>query len=424
MAVVGHLSEILQTLRRNRLRTFLTAFGIFWGVFMLLVMLGFGRGLEKAIEQDFKVFAVNTVFVVPQQTSKPYAGLSPGRQLRFSTDDVAAIGAVPGVRLALGRNFMGGGGFGGGGVVTRGARSGTFPVTAEDPAYLHFEPLEISRGRFLNPLDLAERRKVAVIGPRVQKVLFDPGEDPLGQEIRVAGTVYTVVGVYHSADAGGPRGDFFAGRIFLPRTTFAVAFARGNQVGAIAALVGAERPSVEVEADIRALIKTRHRIHPDDERGVRTFNREKEFRKIQNLFLAISALSWFVGIMTLLAGAIGVSNIMMIAVAERTREIGIRKAIGATPFTLMAQIIAEATLLTALAGYLGIVAGVGLLEVAAQVVERLPASTGPRLFAAPEIELGKALLAAALLVVTGAMAGLFPARAAVAVRPVEALAHE
>ena len=424
MAVLGHLAEILQTLRRNRLRTFLTAFGIFWGVFMLLVMLGFGRGLEKAIEEDFKVFAINSFFIVPQQTSKPHAGLSPGRQVRFTTEDVAAVGAVRGVMLALGRQFMGGGGFGGAGLATRGDRSASFPVTAEDPAYLHFEPLEIQRGRFLNPLDLAERRKVAVIGPRVQKALFDPGEDPIGQEISVGGTVYTVIGVYHSADAGGPRGDFFAGRIFLPRTTFALVYATGKQVGAIAALLDGARPSAEVEADVRALLKARHRIHPEDERGLRTFNREKEFRKIQNLFVAISGLSWFVGIMTLLAGAIGVSNIMMIAVAERTREIGIRKAIGATPFSLMAQIIAEATLLTALAGYLGIVAGVGVLELAARVVERLPASSGPRLFAAPEIELGRALLAAALLVVAGAIAGLFPARAAVAVRPVEALAHE
>ena len=152
--------------------------------------------------------------------------------------------------------------------------------------------------------------------------------------------IFEVVGVYHTAEASGPRGDFFAGRVFVPSTTFARAFATGNRIGAMAVLVGGGRPSVDVEADVRALLKARHRIHPDDERALGGFNREKEFRKLSNLFLAIRALSWFVGVLTLLAGAIGVSNIMMIAVAERTREIGIRKAIGATPLSIMSQIVA------------------------------------------------------------------------------------
>ena len=236
---------------------------------------------------------------------------------------------------------------------------------------------------------------------------------------------FVVVGVYHTADAGGPRGDWVNGRVFVPRTTFARAFATGNKIGAMAILVGGGRPSVEVEADVRAILKARHRIHPDDERAFGSFNREKEFRKMSNLFLGIRALTWIVGVLTLLAGAIGVSNIMMIAVAERTREIGIRKAIGATPLSIMVQIVPEAVVLTALAGYLGLVAGVGVLEIVGRIVEsHAQGRQGPTLLRRPEIDLGKAVLAAVVLTVAGALAGLAPARAAVAVRPVEALAHE
>jgi putative ABC transport system permease protein len=420
---IDHWQEIFQTLRRNKLRTFLTACGVFWGVFMLLVMLGMARGLEKAVESDFKVFAFNTVFVWGQQTGKPFAGRQPGRQVQFTFDDLQAARRVEGVELALSRNFFGGR-FGGRGGVSRGEKTGNFGVTAEEPEYLRLEPLEMRKGRFLNPVDVAEGRKVAVIGPRVVETLFSPEEDPIGQNLMINRMMFEVVGVYHTADASGPRGDFFAGRVFVPSTTFARAFATGNKIGAMALLVGGGRPSVDVEADVRAILKARHRIHPDDERALGGFNREKEFRKLSNLFLAIRSLSWFVGVLTLLAGAIGVSNIMMIAVAERTREIGIRKAIGATPMSIMSQIVMESTVLTALAGYLAVVAGVGVLEIVARIVESLPKGAQPSMFAAPEIELGKALLAAGVLTVAGALAGLAPARAAVAVRPVEALAHE
>jgi putative ABC transport system permease protein len=420
---LDHFHEILQTLRRNKLRTFLTACGVFWGVFMLLVMLGFARGLEKAIETDFKLFAFNTVFVWGQQTSKAHAGRQPGRLVQLTLDDVEAVRRIEGVDLVLARNFLGGR-FGGRSVVSRGDKSQSFAVTAEEPEYLRLEALEMQSGRFINPIDLKEGRKVAVVGPRVVEVLFGTGKDPVGQTIVINRMIFEVVGVYYTAEASGPRGEFFAGRVFVPRTTFARAFASGNRIGALAVLVDAERPSIDVEADVRALLRSRHRIHPGDERALGGFNREKEFRKLSNLFFAIRSLSWFVGVLTLLAGAIGVSNIMMIAVSERTREIGIRKAVGATPLRIMSQIVAESTILTALAGYLAVVAGVGVLEIVGKIVEAMPKGEGPRLFAPPEIELGKAVLAAVVLTAAGALAGLAPARAAVAVRPVEALAHE
>jgi putative ABC transport system permease protein len=417
-----HWHEILQSLRRNRLRTFLTACGVFWGVFMLVVMLGFGRGLEKAVEQDFGLWAYNTVLIWGQQTSKPYAGRQPGRRVQLTLDDLEAVRQVEGVDLVLPRNYLGG--WGARSKVSRREKSQSFGVSGETPEYRRLEALLVEHGRFINPTDLQEHRKVAVIGSRVREMFFDPDEDPIGQTIAIGTTSFQVVGVYHTP-ASGSRGDWFNGRVFVPRTTFARTFGTGDRISSLALLVGDRRPSVEVEAEIRALLKARHRVHPDDPRGFGGFNRDKEFRKIANLFFAIKALSWTVGVLTLLAGAIGVSNIMMIAVAERTREIGIRKAVGATPLSIMGQIVAEATLLTALAGYLGLVAAVGVLEVAARIVDALPvAAQGPRFFASPELDLSKAVAAAAVLTVAGALAGLAPARAAVAVRPTLALAHE
>jgi putative ABC transport system permease protein len=414
--------EILATMQRNRLRTFLTACGVFWGVFMLVVMLGFGRGLQKGVEGDFGIFAFNTVFIWGQQTDLAYAGQKPGRQIKLTLDDVEPLRRIPGVELVLPRNFTDG--FGGNtrSVVSRGDKSQSFSVLGDEPDYLRLEPLEMSRGRFLNPADMTEARKIAVIGSRVVRVLFADGTDPVGQSIKVNNIPFTVVGVYRTDDSG-PRGDWFAGRVFVPRSTFTRIYTTGNRVSGMAILVSG-RPSTEVEEDVRAFLRKRHNIHPSDLRALGSFNREKEFRKVSTLFNAIKSLSWFVGLLTLFAGALGVSNIMMITVAERTREIGIRKALGATPFAIMVQIVSEATVLTGLAGYLGLVSGVGVLEVAARIVNALPRGAGPKLLAAPEVDLSVALAAAVVLTVAGALAGLAPARVAVAIRPVAALTHE
>jgi putative ABC transport system permease protein len=414
--------EILQTLQRNRLRTFLTACGIFWGVFMLVVMLGFGHGLQSGVRNEFGIFAFNTVFVWGQQTDVAFEGRPPGRPVRLTLDDVTPLRRIPGVELVLPRNSLEGRP-GQPNVISRGQKSMSFQVSGEEAEYLRLEPLQMSSGRFLNPADLAETRKVAVIGRRVVEGLFGKGVDPVGKAIAINGVSVTVVGVYRT-DESGPRGDWFAGRVFIPRTTLARAFVAGPWINGMAILVGPQRRSTEVEADVRAFLLARHHAAPDDLRAIGSFNREKEFHKVDALFTAIQTLSWFVGLLTLLAGALGVSNIMMIAVAERTREIGIRKALGATPFTIISQIIAESTLLTALAGYLGLVVGVGVLELAGQIIERMSHGPGPQLFARPEVDLGVAIAATVVLTLAGAMAGLAPARVAVAIHPVAALAHE
>jgi putative ABC transport system permease protein len=415
---LDHLHEILQTMRRNRLRTFLTACGIFWGVFMLVVMLGFGRGLEKAVEEDIGFWAINNIGFRGDVTSKPFAGRQAGRRIMLTLEDVAAVNQVPGVDVAWGRNHF----FGS--QISRGDKTMSAMVTGDFPEIFRTEASQVKSGRLLNPADISESRRVAVIGTRVQDTLFG-SDDPIGRTFKVAGGLFQVVGVLDSATAGpGGRQDFLATRVFIPRPTLARIMGMANRVTSIPILINDSRPSVDIEAEVKALLKARHKVAPDDERAIQGFNRDKAYKKFVGLFTAIQTLTWIVGVLTLLAGAIGVGNIMMIAVAERTREIGIRKAIGATPLTIMSQIVAEATLLTGLAGYLGLCAGVGVLEIAARIVRSMPRGQGPSFFSSPELDIGRALLAAALLTVAGALAGLAPARAAVAVRPVEALAHE
>jgi putative ABC transport system permease protein len=425
MAIIDldHWHEILQTMQRNRLRTFLTAAGVFWGVFMLVVMLGFGHGMQKGVQSEFGIFAFNTVFVWGQQTDLAYDGRQPGRAVRLTTDDVTPLRQFAGVDLVLPRNQLDGRPGGGRNVVTRGDKSQSFPVSGDEPDYLRLEPLQMSRGRFINPTDLIDARKVAVIGRRVVDGLFGKGADPIGQSIAINGIFFTVVGVYRT-DESGPRGDWFAGRIFTPRTTFVRAFSTGGWINGMAVLVKPGHKSTDVEEQVRGFLMARHHINPDDLRAIGSFNREKEFNKVNSLFDAIKALSWFVGLLTLLAGALGVSNIMMITVAERTREIGIRKALGATPATIISQIVAEATVLTALAGYLGLVFGVAVLEIASQIINHLPKGGGPQLLANPELDLSIAITATVVLTVAGALAGLAPARVAVGIHPVAALAHE
>jgi len=418
--VLDHWQEVFQTLRRNRLRTFLTACGVFWGVFMLVVMLGFGRGLENGVVRGFRNWAFNSVMIWTEVTALPHAGRQPGRRIQLTMDDAEAVRRrVDGIELVVPRNW--GGGWGGSSAVGRKDKTEGFNVVAGSVDDLRLEALPIEAGRFLDPLDVSEVRKVAVIGARVRDVLFAKNEDPVGASIKVSGTEMTVVGVFRSP-APGEQGDWSNGRVFVPRSTFARINGLGPRVDALTLLVAPERSAADVETEAKALLKMRQFVAPDDNRAIRAFNLSKEFGKIQLLFRSISALTWIVGLLTLFAGALGVSNIMMIAVAERTREIGIRKALGATPSSIVAQIVTEATVLTSLAGYTGLVAGVALVEGIARLMAGA-AARGPQL-GMPELDIGKALIAAVVLTVAGALAGLAPARSAVAVRPVEALAHE
>jgi putative ABC transport system permease protein len=414
---MDHWQEIQHALTRNKLRTFLTAFGVFWGIFMLVVMLGSGNGLENGAMREYRDGATNSFYVWTRATSKPYQGLPAGRQFSLDNHDTAVLRQeVPEIEVVAPRNQLGG--FGGGNNVVRGNQAGAFNVMGDYPEIRIIESVRLNAGRFLNDFDLQERRKVAVIGPRVAEVLFEAGEDPIGEHIRINGVYFKVIGVHRPLQSGD-QGDRAAQTIYVPFTTFQSAFNFGDRVGWFAITSSPDVPASVAEKATLAVLAKQHRVAPDDDRAFGRWNTEDEYRKVQGLFMGIRALVWIVGIGTLAAGVIGVSNIMLVIVRERTREIGIRRAVGATPAAVMAQTLVEALVLTALAGCLGLMAGVAVVDGTAMLLAKSEADA--RMFMNPSVSLSSALAALAVLVVSGVLAGLIPAQRAVRVSPVEAL---
>lgn len=416
---LDHWQEIKAALLRNRLRTFLTAFGVFWGIFLLMIMLGSGSGLHNGVMRGFEGGATNSFYVWTQRTQKPYAGMPAGRPVRLLNGDVQAIrDKVPEVAVVAPRNQLGG--FQGGNNVTRGRKSGAFSVMGDHPEIRLIQGLRIETGRFLNPLDLEATRKVAVIGTRVRDLLFERGEDPIDQSIVINGVYFQVVGVFRSAQSGDDA-ERDTQTIFVPFTTFQRAFNFGDRVGWLAIISKPETPASVAEEKVLTLLKARHRVAPDDIRAFGHFNLEEEYQKVRGLFTGIRYLVWLVGVGTLAAGAIGVSNVMLIIVKERTKEIGIRRAVGAQPSAIVAQIVVESVMLTAIAGYLGLVAGIAVMEIVGRL---LPAGDGARMFVNPDVGVGEALRALAVLMGAGLLAGLAPAQRALQVSPIVALRSE
>ncbi|MFQ5526444.1 MAG: ABC transporter permease [Thermoanaerobaculia bacterium] len=409
--------EIYASLAKNRLRTALTAFGVFWGIFMLILLLGSGRGLENGVNADFSGSATNSFYVWTQRTSKPYRGLGPGRRFEMNNRDTEAIRReIPEAAVIAPRNQLGG--FRGGNNVTRGIKAGAFSVMGDYPEINRIQPVRTIEGRFLNDYDLDGRRKVAVIGTRVREVLFEDGEEAIGDHVKINGVYFRVIGVFEPRTRG-EQAIRDAETIYAPFTTFQTAFNWGDELGWYAITSAPGTSAAAVEEEVLALLKRRHRVHPDDTRAFGHWNTEEEFRKVQGLFGGIRMLIWIVGIGTLAAGVIGVSNIMLIVVKERTKEIGLRRAIGATPVGIVGQILLESIVLTGLAGYLGLLAGVGLVEGVRIGLET--AGVNAQMFQNPGVSFGNATQALLILVVCGALAGMIPARRALAISPVEAL---
>lgn len=415
---LDHWQEIRVALTRNRTRTALTAFGVFWGIFLLMVMLGSGSGLRKGVLKGFADGATNSFFLWTQRTQKPFAGMPAGRSIRLTNADVEAIREkVPEVEVVAPRNQLRG--FGGGNNVSRGRKTGAFSVMGDYPEIRRVQPLRIEAGRFLNPIDVGESRKVAVIGTRVRELLFSRGEEPIGDSIVIGGVYFQVVGVFASPRTGD-NADRDAQTIFVPFTTFQRAFNYGDRVGWMAIISRSDVPASVAEEKVLSLLRSRHKVAPDDLRAFGHFNLEEEFAKIQGLFSGIRLLVWIVGIGTLAAGVIGVSNIMLIIVRERTKEIGIRRALGAKPSAVVSQIVSESVILTSLAGYLGLVAGIALVV----GIGKLLPPGGAGMFLDPDVGVGEALQALAILVAAGVLAGLAPAQRALAVSPTVALRSE
>lgn len=410
--------EIWDVLMRNKLRTTLTAFGVFWGIFMLVVMLGSGNGLQNGVEKSFDGTATNSVFMWSRNTTLPYDGLPRGRWFQFTNSDLAAAKvAIPELEQLAGRCQLGG--WRGGNNVTRGKITAAFTIFGDYPVFQKIQPVTLTGGRFLNEFDMQEKRKVCVLGPRVVETLFSKDENPLGQYIVVNGVYFQVIGTYVLRSTNNREEQMNS--IFLPFSTFQQVFNWGDKVGWLVATSKSNVKASVVEAKLTEFLKRRHRVSPLDKSAIGSFNMEEEFGKFQGLFLGIRVLVWIVGIGTLLAGVIGVSNIMLIVVRERTKEIGIRRAIGASPAAIVSQIMLEASMLTFVAGYAGLVVGVGILGA---VAKALGPGDEESMFLNPSIDLNVGLAALTTLIICGLLAGLIPARRAMSISTVDALRTE
>ena len=413
---IDNWREVTAALRKNRLRTFLTGLGVFLGIVILLLMIGFGRSLENGVKRRMAGFATNAVFVWGQRTTKPYLGMPVGRQIQYDGRDIEALARVPGVLHLAPRAQRGG--FGQGSNVRYGTKTGSFQVSGDFPAFQYVQTPLMRAGRFLNRRDIDERRKVAVIGEGVVEQLYG-GASPIGTYIEANGVYFQVVGVFGTKQTGG-NADRILNTIHIPFTTFQQAFNFNDRVSFFA-IVG--QPNIdgdELERQVKTALKKRHRVSPDDENAIGAWYTSKEFGKMNMLFFLINVVMWTAGVMCLFAGVVGVSNIMLITVRERTQEIGVRKALGATPSSIVRMIVSESIALTSLFGFLGIVAGVAALEFVGSVLEKLPNVP----FAPPNPDLTIALIAGGVIVLFGAIAGMMPAYYAAKIQPVEALRTE
>jgi len=411
--------EVWQVLKGNRLRTLLTASGIFWGIFILIVMLGMGNGIEAGVKKTFGGFANNVFYIWAESTSQPWQGLPPGRSIELTNPDTDAIrNKVTGIAALAPRLEIGGADISAAGKVTDG------DVFGDLPEFRQVLYMNLQFGRFLNELDIGQKRKVAVIGERIHRELFGEGVNPVGSQIRIKNFSFTVVGVFKPKHYGDD-GDELRSMVFTPLTTFQQVFNRGNAIRYYAVIPKPGFGSVELTEGIKRVLKQRHRIAPTDNRALGDWDAESEYLQIERLFIGIRAFVWTVGLATLLAGVLGVSNIMLIAIRERRREFGIRKSIGATPGAVLKMILAETATLVGVSGFLGLLAGLFALYLADLATRPITQSPDANVyFDTPTIDLRIAIAALMALAIASLLAALIPARHAMNIDPIEALRAE
>ena len=502
--------EIIEALTANWFRTLLTAFGVLWGIFILVILLAAGKGLENGVKQGFSGMATNSMFMWSQTISKSYKGLPKGRNYNFKLGDVEAIKeTVPGLEIVSPRNQLGG--FGGANNVVRGLNSGAYNVYGDYPEIIRQQPMDITSGRFINYSDIEQKRKVAIIGEGVKAGLYEIDEEVLGTYIKINGVNFMVVGTYKKKGSGGnveeqqkeifvpftaysqafnmgdvvgwmaitanddhsitelknsvfdviktrhsihPEDDRAVGNfdlyeeysringlfiaykkkgsggnveeqqkeIFVPFTAYSQAFNMGDVVGWMAITANDDHSITELKNSVFDVIKTRHSIHPEDDRAVGNFDLYEEYSRINGLFIALRLVAYFVGTLVLLSGIIGISNIMLIVVKERTNEIGVRRALGASPWSIRGQILLESIFLTIVSGMAGIILSTLVIYVINTLLDGM--DTSEMMFLNPTVNIGVVLIALAILVISGLLAGLIPAQNAIKIKPVDALRTE
>jgi putative ABC transport system permease protein len=410
--------EIFSTIRKNKLRTFLTGFSVAWGIFMLMVLLGSGNGLQNGVREEFADNAENVMWMWTGRTSIPYQGLKEGREIRFNNDDTGFLKEeAEGIEMVSARFFLSGDV-----TFSYGNEYGSFSTISCYPALQDMEKIKVSSGRFINQIDMNEFRKSVVIGDDIRKALFKE-EDPLGKYINIGSVPFMVVGVSYDPRARDNR------QAYMPFTTAQRIYGGGNRVHNYAVTTTMVKTVEEADAisdKIREQMARRHSFDPTDRRAMGSFNMLSEYIRTMKIFQAIKMFVWIIGIGTLIAGIVGVSNIMLILVKERTREIGVRKALGASPSSVIGLVLLESILITTVAGYIGLVMGVGLMEGLNFGLEKMMEGGGGDqiFFRNPTVDFVTAISATAILIISGALAGYVPARKAASVKPIEALRDE
>ena len=408
--------EIFGSIKKSKLRTAITVIGVLWGVFLFITLLGAAKGMENGFDREFKNLATNSIFLWAQRTERPYKGFQRGRSMRLKIQDVEAIKKqIPEVQFVVPRNVQGV--FGGPPAsVKRKTNTKTYKLFGDYPILDNVNKVKIIDGRFINVNDINSERKVCIIGEKIVDELFKKDEKPVGDFLEINGSFFQVVGTYKDNGTSFEKDD----SIYIPFSTYRKINNTGENIGWMVIAASKDADIVEVEKNAKAILKRRHSVHPDDERAFGSFNFGEMFGKITGFVKGIKFLTWFVGISTLIAGVIAIGSILLITVKERTKEIGIRRAVGATPAKIRGQIVLESVFLTLLAGILGIIfAGFVLMIVNATLAggDGIP-------FVNPTVNVGVALGAVAALVTFGSLIGLIPAQRAVMIRPIEALREE
>ena len=407
--------EIVEVMSSNVVRTIATAFGVGWGIFILIILLAAGKGLENGIRQDFNGVATNTMFMWTETTSMAYAGLPEGRTFNFKLSDVELLRQnIPELRIISPRNSIR---LEEGDNVVRGTETGRYRVFGDYPEIIEQNPMYVAHGRFFNHNDIKEKRKVVVIGNRIRDELYKNDEEVLGTYLKISGINFMVVGTYKEKTSNG-GGENSERQIFMPFTTFSQAFNRADNVGWMAITAKDGSSISNLTEKIVNTVKQSRKVHPKDERAIGFFDLYEQFNRVQSLFGALRFVAYFVGILVLISGIIGVSNIMLIVIKERTKEIGIRRALGEDPWSIRLQILMESVFLTIMSGMIGIIFG----ALSIYGINTLLDSVGPvDMFLNPSVSIGVVVSALLILVVSGLLAGFLPANSAIKVRPIEAL---
>ena len=401
--------EILATIGKNKLRTFLTAFSVMWGIFMLVVLLGVSEGLQNGIETSFNDDAINSIWVRSGKTSMAYKGLKPGRKIQYTTEDFNEVcRTVNGIEYATMRYMVWNA------EIAYNNEYGTYPIRAVNPDHQFIENSVILNGRFLSNDDILSKRKLAVIGKDIQKDLF-PVEDPIGKYIEIFGIPFKVIGVFE--DTGS---DSEMRYVYVPITIGQQIFGAGDNIDMFMLTTGTLPlvRTIEMSQKIEDLLKRKYSVAPDDEAAIYVRNNNAEFKQISDIMLGVKVFVWIIGVFTIIAGIVGVSNIMSVVVKERTKEIGVRKALGATPASVIGLILQESIFVTALAGYLGLLLGVFTIEGLSNLIGK------QEMFERPEVNFNVAVATLIIMVIAGAFAGFFPALRAARIKPVVALRDE